>query len=344
MREAGVKVPVPGASGEAYEGYVEARGSAAVRVDGPRGVVSVSGSDTIRFLHGILTNDVASLEPGTSCYAAYLTPQGRMITDMRVLRFADHVLLEVEPGVASALASRLDGSLFTEDVRIEDRSGHVSRLAACGPDAPRVLASAIGGAPASLAEIPLGAHMSVGAGPSAAVVIATDRLGGRTLDLLGAPDWIQSAADRLHRAGAARLGDGATEALRIEAGTPLFAVDMTAETIPLEAGIEGRAISMTKGCYVGQEVIVRILHRGHGRVARRLVGLLVGATGVPAAGTKVSAAGSDAGHVTSAAYSPRAGGPLALAYVQRAHAEPGTAVALGDSGAPAVVVRLPLED
>src|SRR5204863_3141881 len=117
-----------------------------------------------------------------------------------------------------------------------------------------------------------------------------------------------------------------TEALRIEAGIPKFHRDMDEETIPLEAGIESRAISFTKGCYVGQEVIVRVLHRGHGRIARRLVGLTLEGDDVPQPGTKVQAAGREVGWMTSGVISPALHCPIALAYVQRDFIEPGTRV------------------
>ena len=117
---------------------------------------------------------------------------------------------------------------------------------------------------------------------------------------------------------------------------------MTTDTIPLEAGIESRAISMTKGCYVGQEVIVRILHRGHGRVVRRLVGLIIGSGDPPAAGTAIYAASQVVGSVTSATWSPALGRSIALGYVHRDSAEAGTDVRIGSAdGAEAHVQHLP---
>jgi folate-binding protein YgfZ len=135
------------------------------------------------------------------------------------------------------------------------------------------------------------------------------------------------------------LDQETAEALRIERGVPQFNRDMDQETIPLEAGIESRAISFSKGCYVGQEVIIRVLHRGHGRVARKLVGLLCDALPVPAPGATVTAAGRDIGHVTSSARSETLDKPIALAYLQRDFLEPGTAVSI--DGQAAVVHQLP---
>ena len=129
----------------------------------------------------------------------------------------------------------------------------------------------------------------------------------------------------LHRRAAAS-GPPAAETCRVEGGRPLFHVDMDEETIPLEAGIEDRAISLTKGCYVGQEIIIRVLHRGHGRVARKLVGIEMDPTGpLPSRGARIVAGTRDVGTITSAVLSPARGRPIALGYVHRTFL-PGTAL------------------
>ena len=135
-------------------------------------------------------------------------------------------------------------------------------------------------------------------------------------------------------AGAREVGAGTTAVTRIEAGRPEFGIDMDEHTIPLEAGIEDRAISLTKGCYVGQEIIIRVLHRGQGRVARRLVGLIAGAAEGPLVrGQALRRDGRETGLVTSAADSPRLRRPIALGYVHRDAAEPGTVLETdGESG------------
>jgi folate-binding protein YgfZ len=136
------------------------------------------------------------------------------------------------------------------------------------------------------------------------------------------------------------------DVLRVEAGVPRFLVDMTDDTLPLEAGIEARAISFTKGCYVGQEIIVRVMQRGGGRVARRLVGLTVGPAergAVPAAASSIEAAGRAIGHLTSVVRSPRVGSVIGLGYVHRDFVSPGTPVEIVDAShrCPAVVTALP---
>ena len=142
----------------------------------------------------------------------------------------------------------------------------------------------------------------------------------------------------LERAGAVDVGNGTLETIRIESGVPKFHQDMDEETIPLEAGLESNAISFSKGCYVGQEVIIRVMHRGHGRVARKLVGITID-SGAVAVGAAVQAGGHDVGEVTSVVYSPALQKHIALGYVQRDYVEPGTKVSVG--GSPAAVTKLP---
>jgi folate-binding protein YgfZ len=150
----------------------------------------------------------------------------------------------------------------------------------------------------------------------------------------------QALKMKLQSAGATPIDATTADIVRIESGIPVFHRDMDEETIPLEAGIEGRAISLTKGCYVGQEVIIRVLHRGHGRVARKLVGLLIGGRSAPPAGAPIRSGDREIGRVTSATISPALDRPIALAYVHRDFTQPGTAVTVAD-GVSAVVSALP---
>lgn len=297
----------------------------------------LSGAGAVQFLHGILTNEIKGLEPGQACYAAYLTPQGRMVADMDVLRCAEGLLLDVEPDVVGPLAQRLDASLFTEDVRIADESASVGSLGIYGPAAGERLQRTMQEHGASL-DVPLqDRHATIAVTAGSATVLGTRRGGVEGLHLFGPGPLVRKLAETLAGLGVPTLGEMAAESLRIEGGVPRYGVDMTQDTIPLEAGIEERAISTTKGCYVGQEVIVRILHRGHGRVVRKLEGLKVEGDVVPQAGTKLVSADRDAGHVTSAVRSPRFGA-IALGYVHRDFIEPGTRLRLSDSGGVDVVV------
>ena len=284
--------------------------------------IAVAGPDRASFLQGFLTNDIAALAAGRGCYAAWLTPQGRMLADLHVLDSGDMILLDVPAGDVKAAAGRLEQFHFTEDVRIASLADSLRAVWLHGPGAARILEELAGRGDFGKWGDHQNARVEIAGAP---VVIAR-------IDQLGVPgfaiyvDLQQEAAltQSLSAAGAVAATPSTLEAARIEAGYPIFGIDMTTDTIPLEAGIEDRAISLTKGCYVGQEVIIRVLHRGHGRVARKLVGLRVEGA-VPPRGAKIFTGDRDIGFVTSAAQSARLGA-IALGYVHRDFVEPGTAV------------------
>lgn len=250
------------------------RGGVVRRTD--RGVLAVAGADRTSWLQGLLTNDVAALAEGESRYAAWLTPQGRMITDMNVMSRGGRLLLDVPAPLAASLRERLDKLIFAEDVQVTDESAALLVWTVVHDQLTDVVAEALPPTYAALPEIDLD-----------------------TFDVI-----------------------------RIERGVPKFLVDMNEETIPLEAGIEDRAISFTKGCYVGQEVIIRVTVRGGGRVAKRLVRWHAddAAAVVPMAGARIVAGDRDIGRVTSAAFSPAHHRVVGLGYVHRDFAEPGTDV------------------
>jgi folate-binding protein YgfZ len=290
-----------------------------------RGVVRLEGADRRTFLQGLLTNDVQALTPGSSCYAAWLTPQGRMIADMHVLETGDHVLLDVKAEQATSLAEHLDKLIFTEDVHVRDASTDYRRVAVVGPNARAFVEQAHLGDPQVGSDHFQDAAWVV---PVFEVFIST----ATAADFLNA----------LHVAGAVDVPREAFEVLRIESGVPLFGVDMDEDTIPLEAGIENRAISFTKGCYVGQEVIIRVLHRGHGRVAKKLVPLTLDVSSedhLPAPKTTIVRDGKEIGRLTSVAWSPALGKGVALGYVHRDFVESAEPFATAD-GAEVSIRRL----
>jgi tRNA-modifying protein YgfZ len=309
--------------------YAALHQRAAIGAIAPRGQIAVAGPDRATFLHGLLTNDTVSLTPGRGCYAAWLTPQGRMLCDLHVLESGDMMLLDVPAADVEAIAARLEQFHFSEDVQIASLAS-LRAIWIHGPSAPRMVGSGYDtwmqyqNARIELGDVP--------------VVIAR-------IDQLAVPGFV-IYADAQHEdevsavltaAGALHATPASIEAARLEAAYPIFGIDMTTDTIPLEAGIEDRAISMTKGCYVGQEVIIRVLHRGHGRVARKLVCLqMEGDTPLPDA--KAFSGDREVGFITSSAKSPRLG-TLALAYLHRDFVEAGTAVdvQVGDIRVRAVV-------
>lgn len=260
-----------------------------------RGLLRLTGPDALAFLQALVTNDVAGLQCGESRDALYLTPQGRMITDMRIFRSETDVLVSVPIALAPVLALRLDVLIFAEDVQVVDASHLIHEITLIGSTMSQTK------------------DVFCDVASQAAVCAAL-------------------MADRLPELDAADV-----EAMRIEAGHARWGKDMNEETIPLEAGLLERAISQTKGCYPGQEAIVRILHRGAGRVAKRLMRIVFGPDQVdpPADGTPITIDGVDVGQITSAARSLRLSRVVALGYVQRADANEGVAVMVGS--VPAVI-------
>ncbi|MGE0042265.1 MAG: folate-binding protein YgfZ [Vicinamibacterales bacterium] len=310
------------------DGYRALRTTAGLANRTDRGVLAVSGGDRLDWLQGLLTNDLSGLGPGQSRYAAYLTPQGRMITDMHVVALADRVLLDVPAAGSTALRDRLDGLIFAEDVRVEDRSTAVSVLELHGPTAAQVIGRAL-----------------VSAGDAGhPAVVRDDRLGLPGYALYLERTAVAEVSARLEAAGATSVSLETLDVVRVEAGVPAYGADMDEDTIPLEAGIEDRAISFTKGCYVGQEIIVRVTTRGGGRVARKLVGLRFGESDAVQPGDLLASdAGKEIGRVTSVIWSPALGRVLALGYVHRDFVEPGTAVVAhaDDRRVTATVAELP---
>jgi folate-binding protein YgfZ len=259
------------------DGYrtVLAHGGVVRRAD--RGVLAVSGADRAAWLQGLLTNDVESLREGESRYAAYLTPQGRMISDMNVIERGGRILLDVPQPLAASLREKLDGLIFSEDVEVTDQSAAMAVWTVIHEDSfEDVIGETL---PAPLTALP---------------AIQFDTF----------------------------------EVIRIERGVPRFLADMDEDTIPLEAGIEDRAISFSKGCYVGQEVIVRVTHRGGGRVARKLVRWIADADAevVPLRDARIFSFDKDIGRVTSAAFSPSINRVVRLGYAHRDFTAPGTEV------------------
>jgi tRNA-modifying protein YgfZ len=319
-------------------GYAALRGGAGLVERTDTGRIVLTGADRRSYLQGLLTNDIEALTPGTGCYAAMLTAQGRMITDMRVLELGDAVQLDVPRALTQAVYDHLDRFVFSEDVKVADVTGGYAEIGLYGPAARDVLVRA----------------GTEGAAPDAMYAVTRIQIAGADARLVRSDDFgvpgfgiIVASADAatvmaaLASAGGVPAEESDLETVRIESGRPRFGADLDTDVIPLEAGLEARAISRSKGCYVGQEVIVRVQDRGQGRVARRLVGLTLDpAAPIPERGAPIEGAGRGIGRVTSAAWSPSLARPIALGYVHRDFVEAGTQVLVG--GSAGLVVGLPI--
>ncbi len=345
---------VPATSTDTLDGEYRALHEGCGLIDrSERGKLALSGSGAVEFLNGQVTNELATLKPGDGCYAAFLTHKGKMLGDLRILARGDGVdppelaeladlprehspghrrspeapdelLLDTERVALQALFDMIRRFKVGYDVELHKRTVERGLLSLIGPDAERVAAAA------ALSEAEH-ANAPVEIDGVAALAVRTD-VG---IDLLcDAADSERLTAALLER-GAAPVSERSAECLRIEHGRPRYGIDLDDTTIPQEAGLNERAVSFTKGCYVGQETVARLFYRG--KPNRRLCGLRLSEAALP--GAELHLGERVVGRLTSAAVSP-ALGPIGLALVRR-EAEPGTAVAIGDDGTSAEVIELP---
>lgn len=321
------------------EEYRAARGGVGLVDRGDWGVVEATGRDRASFLHALLSNEVKALAPGQGCAATLLDVHGKVQVVLFVWVLDDRILLVTPPGMAQKALEALDHYLFSEKVSLRDASEETALLLLVGPEAHATVERLTGARPGAVAWSHVGATL---AGAAVRLVTGGGETGGPEVWVAAVPADRDAVRDALVTAGAHPVGPEAFETLRIEAGTPLFGQDVDPSVLLPEIPLE-RLASHTKGCYPGQEVVVRIRDRGH--VNRYLRGLVLEGDTVPPRGADVVADGAPIGKVTSATRSPALGRPIALAFVRRQHAEPGTAVEvrLGERTIPARVSDLPFE-
>lgn len=288
-----------------------------------RGKLIVSGSEAADYLQGQLTNDVEALAPGEGQYAALLNRKGHMQADMRVLRLSpDEIWIDTEQEALGAALRHLEMYKIGREVAIADVGAERTILSLIGPRSVEIAGTA------ALPEYTCEETTVHGA-----ECIAVGTANG--IDLIVKPAEAERLRDALIAAGAVAVGPEAEEIVRIEAGTPRFGAEMGTETMPAEAGIVGRAVSFTKGCYIGQEPVARLHYKG--RPNRHLRGLRLSAPA--AAGSSLRLGEKEVGTIGSASVSP-ARGPIALAIVRR-EAEPDAELVVGEDGVTARVIDLP---
>ncbi|HEX3871858.1 MAG TPA: glycine cleavage T C-terminal barrel domain-containing protein [Pirellulales bacterium] len=280
--------------------------------------IELTGADRAAFLHNLTTNDLRKLPSGRGCEAFFLDARGHILALAPIFVGNESHVIETVPGQGSRLAAHLDRYLIREKVEIHDRAGQWGELFLGGANSPAVLQKLLDVAP------PLEAlsHVETQLGGCRVAVRRVDfTLDGGFLIACGAED-AKVVAATLVEGGAVVCGHEAFESARIEACTPWYGKDVTEKNLPQEVARDKRAISFTKGCYIGQETVARLDALGH--VNKLLVGLHFAGPDVPQDGCELSVDSQVVGQVTSAAWSPRFARPVALGYVRRDHATPGT--------------------
>ncbi len=327
--------------------YAAIRKSVAL-MDAPhRAVVELRGKDRLRFLQNLLTNDTSSLAPGRGCYAYLLDVKGRVTMDLNILHRSESTLLEVDARLTESLCHTLDNYLFADDVKIFDSSQTMGRLTLLGPRAAALLAMLGTLKIAELSDALASAQTRLGGVD--VVVFRNDLCGEMQYELIIPRERLVPLWEELLRGGlsapppapagtwreqdgpspgkrpmAVGIGWSAFNIARIETGTPILGIDITQQNLPMEISHwYSRAVSTSKGCYLGQEVVARMHSRQS--VARLLVGLRLKGSMPPPAGTDILHGAEVVGAVTSSCLSPMLGNtPIAMGYVQREYAQPGT--------------------
>ncbi|HTX21478.1 MAG TPA: aminomethyltransferase family protein [Candidatus Aquilonibacter sp.] len=284
-----------------------------------RSRICLIGNDRARFLHGQVTNDVKKLRAGEGCYAAIVTAKGKMESDLNIFNLPDELLLDFEPGLTGKISARLEKFIVADDVQIVNAAPHYGLLSVQGPNAGEIVRVLN-----LFPEIPARqfGSLKISNATLGEIYLANNpRLGTSGFDFFVPNNSLGAVADKLiaaaKRIGGRAAGWTAFETARIETGIPRFGADMDETNIPLECGIEDRAVSYNKGCYIGQEVINRIHSIGHVNKELRGLRLANDLKTLPRKHDKLFFTDKEAGHITSAVKSPALNANVALGYVRR---------------------------
>jgi aminomethyltransferase len=297
-----------------------------------RGKIRVTGDDRVKWLQGLISNDILPLQPGQGRYSSFLTHKGKMLSYFRVYTLPDSLWVEDVGEVGDATFQALRKFLlYGIKAKMENCAESWGLLLVSGPKACATVSAAFGVemsdlTPVSAITAKIGGHTSL--------VLRTEETGEDDLEILLPVDTLSTAWERLMEAGRTygikAIGGHAREALRIEAGLPKAGPDLNEEIVPPEANLEGKAFSLNKGCYPGQEVVARM--DTYGNVRRHLVGLVVNGSIVPPKGTKLYSGDREVGWVSSATDSPHLRTPIALAFPLRDFSASGTILTIEVGG------------
>lgn len=314
---------------EGPAGYDAARSEAALFDVSDRGKVAVTGKEAAFFLHNLSTNDVKNLKPGAGCELFLATLKAKAVAHGYLYHQPDDgtYWFDLPPSQAERVVQHLDHFLISEQVEFADRTAEFSQFHLAGPRVPEVLRQTFPELP-ELGELQM-VLRPFGAGRPCQVRRHSP-LGGLGYDVVCPSEQAGDVSEKLVQAGARPGSRDAYEVLRIEAGTPVYGVDIDDNNLVMEVGRTKQAICYTKGCFLGQEPIVRARDIGH--VNRTLLGVRIAGEAPVPRGAKLFRAGQEAGQVTSSAWSPRLGTVIGLAYVRRGSQEPGTVLEVEAEG------------
>jgi folate-binding protein YgfZ len=334
--------------------YAAVRESGAGLIDlSWRGRILVSGSEAVQFLNGLITNDMKTLAENSWMPAAFPNVQGRLIASVRVIRLSDEqaatnkktfplFLIDTEAATHDRVLKTIERFTLAGDFRVTDVTSQTAQIAVNGKNAARVVSQVVG---VAVSEFGPNAAKQIAFPKNDAsgdlTIIHATHTAGDGFDLIVDAAKASDLWDALSAAGARPVGYDALEMLRIEAGIPRYGIDMDETNVVTEAGLDD-AVSYTKGCYVGQEIIARIKYRGH--VAKRLSGIKFGnAVKVEAGAVIKSEDDKEIGRLTSSTYSPHLGRTISLGYLKYDYLTPETGVKIiaGDKEIPAQVTELP---
>jgi folate-binding protein YgfZ len=346
---------VPASYGDAGGEYEAVRGGAGVGLFdlSSRGRIEVRGKEAVQFLNGLITNDVKTLAPGAWMWAAFPNPQGRLLAFARVVRASDEesFLFDTEPVTRATVFRLLERFTLAGDFKVKDLSDETAQLSLQGARASEIVGALFGVEASRLAR---GSVAVVSRDNQTTTLARATHTGEDGFDLYVETQSASALWNALVAAGARPVGYDALETLRVEAGVPRYGVDVSETNVVSEAGLD-EAVSFTKGCYVGQEIIARIHWRGH--VAKKLTGLLLDDDGANEREIETSPAGSnqselkikttdgarEIGHVTSSVFSPHLQKRIALGTVKYDFLTPDTKVLIEVDGVAqrARIVALP---
>ena len=338
---------VVGSYGDPLAEHAALRDSAGVLDFSFRGRLCLTGADRVRFLHGQVTNDIGSVPAGEGCYAALVTAKGKMQSDLNVYCLANELLLDFEPALTGTVSQRLEKYIVADDVQIVDVGPLYGLLSVQGPKSAAMMVAL--GLFHGLPDQPFAFVNVTDAALGEVYLMNQPRLGTAGFDLFVPRAAMAGLAEKL--TGCVAAGGGrpcgwqAFETARIEAGIPRFGVDMDETHFPQECGIESRAVSYTKGCYIGQEVLNRIHTLGHVNKELRGLRLAEELENLPLKGDKLFQAGKEVGYITSAIVSPVMNGTIALAEVRKEASAVGSDLVLktAEGESYARVVELPFK-